>query len=495
MKNSKYIWVYGLAVTLLIVIIPIVIFAKPNDTVRKDDPWAHVTPTPVHTDHSALMTGPYEKPQDVTHACLQCHPDAAKEVQQTTHWTWLSKPVYVPERGGEYQLGKANAINNFCIGIVPNYPACTTCHVGYGWKDENFDFSENNQDSVDCLACHDNTGIYKKGKAGIPDESVDLVAAAQSVGTPNRNNCGMCHFNGGGGNRVKHGDLDQSLIFPDKELDVHMGGYDFQCVTCHTTEHHDIRGKATSVSLGSLATENQAACTDCHSETPHADERINEHTDTVACQTCHIPAMARKESTKIFWDWSQAGHDLPESVHEYLKIKGSFTYLKDLEPEYYWYNGQSYRYLAGDKIDPSKPTPMNHPKGDINDPTAKIWPFKVHRGKQPYDTEYKYFLLPKTFGEGGFWTDFNWDQAFRLGAEANNLPYSGHYDFAPTEMFWSTTHMVAPKEDALQCVDCHSETGRLDWVALGYPGDPIEFGGRDVTSQPVSQNVNSEGAK
>ena len=38
--------------------------------------------------------------------------------------------------------------------------------------------------------------------------------------------------------------------------------------------------------------------------------------------------------------------------------------------------------------------------------------------------------------------------------------------------------MVQPKEQALQCEACHGENGRLDWKALGYPGDPMEWGGR-----------------
>ena len=46
----------------------------------------------------------------------------------------------------------------------------------------------------------------------------------KSVGLPTRDNCGKCHFDGGGGNNVKHGDLDESLYFPQKDLDVHMGG-------------------------------------------------------------------------------------------------------------------------------------------------------------------------------------------------------------------------------------------------------------------------------
>ena len=40
-------------------------------------------------------------------------------------------------------------------------------------------------------------------------------------------------------------------------------------------------------------------------------------------------------------------------------------------------------------------------------------------------------------------------------------------------MAWPVNHMVAPKEKALKCEDCHGENAdRLDWIALGYYGDP-----------------------
>ncbi len=77
-----------------------------------------------------------------------------------------------------------------------------------------------------------------------------------------------------------------------------------------------------------------------------------------------------------------------------------------------------------------------------------------------------------TVGPGGYWADFDWDQALRLGSQSTGLPYSGKYGFVDTEMYWPITHMVAPKEQALQCTDCHGEQGRLDWQALGYDGDP-----------------------
>jgi octaheme c-type cytochrome (tetrathionate reductase family) len=475
MKDFKYIWFIGLLVTLLIVVAPIVAFVS-DDPAPSDDPWSVVPVREPHVDHTELLKGPFESGSDVTRACLECHEDSAHQVAQTVHWTWESEPVQLPGRDELVTIGKKNAINNFCIGIQGNWTGCTRCHAGYGWEDADFDFSQ--EENVDCIVCHEQTGTYRKSNSGLPSSEVDLVAVAQSVGTPTRTNCGSCHFNGGGGNAVKHGDLDGSLFYPSEEVDVHMGRYDFQCVDCHQTEDHQVKGHSISVSTNN---KNELSCTDCHSETVHGDERITAHLDTVACQTCHIPAGALRDATKMHWDWSTAGQDLPEDPHEYLKIKGSFVYERNFMPEYAWFNGEADRYILGDTIDPTSSTSLNTPQGDVTDPEAKIWPFKIHRASQIYDSEYNYLLQPKTVGEGGYWTEFDWDKAARLGSEAAGLEYSGEYGFAPTEMHWALTHMVVPKEEALQCSDCHGENGRMDWEALGYYGDPIRWGGRSQT--------------
>lgn len=474
MKDFKYIWIVGLVVTILLVVIPIVAFASRDREPQGDDAWAYVPERVPATDHSSLIEGPFESGQEVTRACLECHEEAGQEMLESVHFQWESEPVMLPGRDEPVTIGKKNQINNFCIGIQGNWPGCTRCHAGYGWEDASFDFNE--EENVDCLVCHDQSGQYVKGTAGRPVEGVDLAAAAQSVGVPGRANCGGCHFEGGGGNAVKHGDLDSSLFYPDEEVDVHMGRHDFVCVDCHQTEDHQISGHMISVSPEDQGT---LACISCHESDEHEDERINGHTDTVACQTCHIPAGAVRDATKMEWDWSTAGQDLPEDPHQYLKIKGSFVYEEDFIPEYYWFNGNADRYILGDTINPNESTVLNRLEGDIDDPTAKIYPFKVHRAKQIYDAEYNYLLQPKTVGEGGYWTEFDWDLAAELGAEASGMAYSGSYDFAPTEMYWLLTHMVVPKEEALQCSECHGDNGRMDWEALGYNGDPIRWGGRD----------------
>ncbi|MBI3186500.1 MAG: tetrathionate reductase family octaheme c-type cytochrome, partial [Gammaproteobacteria bacterium] len=290
-------------------------------------------------DHSKFkeLEQPFASGPEVTKACLTCHTEAAKQVHLTKHWTW---EFLNPENG--QRLGKKNVLNNFCISISQNYASCTSCHVGYGWQDKNFDFTS--EVNVDCLVCHDTTGNYSKppGLAGHPVykkmelpagsgkflNPVDLNKIAQKVGKTSRDTCGGCHFRGGGGDGVKHGDMDSSLASPDKELDVHMDvtGLDFSCGTCHKTSSHDVAGSRytpTAMDKGGYHIPgkpdqgNPATCQACHGNTPHKVKamevenhgaRLNEHTAKLACQTCHIPAIARGGvATKLSWDWSTAG--------------------------------------------------------------------------------------------------------------------------------------------------------------------------------------------
>ncbi|MGD2268754.1 MAG: tetrathionate reductase family octaheme c-type cytochrome [Desulfobacterales bacterium] len=469
--------IFSLIFAILIVFVPslLLLDTKKSKNTRSFNPWHKVAKKPAPTPHDYLFKAQsFSDGPSVTKACLNCHPNAAKEVMQTSHWTWLGEEVVVSGHKKPLRIGKRNLINNFCISIEGNWPKCTTCHAGYGWKDQNFDFTD--QKNVDCLVCHDHSGGYSKTINGLPADGVDLLAAAKSVGRPTRDNCGWCHFNGGGGNAVKHGDLDGSLAKPVERIDVHMGKHNFQCIDCHRTRNHKISGGIISVSARNTI---GVKCTDCHSTPPHLSDRLNQHLTSVACQTCHIPVVATKEPTKIAWDWSTAGKNIKASdPHKYLKIKGSFLYARELIPEYYWFNGDSARYIKGDMIDPQQVTNINFPMGRINDPLALIWPFKIHHAKQPYDIKHRYLLVPKTVGEGGYWTEFDWQKAVKLGSKYSGLAFSGKLGFAETRMFWVLSHMVTPKEYALQCTDCHGENGRLNWRKLGYSADPALAGGR-----------------
>lgn len=435
-------------------------------------------------DHSKFpnLQKDFRTPQEVTEQCIVCHTERHVEVMKTSHWNW-ERTEYIEGKGIQ-RIGKKNILNNFCIGISGNEQSCNKCHIGYGWGDSNFDFT--NANNVDCLACHDNSNTYIKanGGAGMPDATVDLKMVAQKVGKPMNGNCGSCHFLGGGGNNVKHGDLETALLEATKDVDVHMAvdGVNMQCVECHTAVNHQMKGKVYSLSS---MNKDRVECETCHDATPHKNDIINEHTAKVACQTCHIPYYAKVNPTKLSWDWSTAGRmkdGKPYEEHDslgkeaYMSIKGSFTWGKNVEPEYIWFNGTASHYLLGDSINEDGVTVLNRLNGDYNDPDAKIIPVKIHRAKQIYDTEYKYLIQPKTVsnfdGDGGYWKEFDWNRAAEEGMKRINLPYSGNYGFTETEMYWPVNHMVAPKEQSLDCVDCHTRNeGRLASLSGFYlPG-------------------------
>lgn len=457
---------------------------EPDSYMRLKEQYSK-TPKP-SVDHSkfAVLQKNFNNPREVTEACLSCHNMTAHQVMNSNHWNW-EKAEYVEGRGIVY-LGKKNAINNFCIGSKGNELSCAKCHVGLGFDEKGQIFSDSS--NIDCMVCHDNTGTYAKApeKAGAPLKTLNFNEIAFSSGKPQRSNCGVCHFYGGGGNNVKHGDLEEAMFEPTKDLDVHMGidGLNMQCVACHKTEQHNISGKLYSLSS---MNRNRAYCEDCHSSAPHKDNILNEHNLKVACQTCHIPTYAKANSTKMFWDWSTAGrlkdgepYHEEDSLgnHTFLSQKGTFKWERNVRPDYIWFNGTASHYLKGDKIDdPSKPVILNKLHGTYSDEDSKIIPVKIHIARQPYDPINKILIQPKLFaekkGEGALWLDFDWKRSAEVGMLESELPFSGKVDFIETHMYWPVNHQVAGKEEAVQCKECHtrSEQGRLKNLAGFYlPG-------------------------
>ena len=308
----------------------------------------------------------------------------------------------------------------------------------------------------------------------------DWNKVAQSVGRPARKNCGTCHFFGGGGDGVKHGDLDASLMKPNKNLDVHMGtdGQNFNCTRCHSTSLHNIAGRVYTTPASkhrkSLIEDDLASkitCESCHSNRPHkADAKMNDHTDKVACQSCHIPTLARVNPTKMWWDWSTAGKKNDGKGYvvkgamgkpTYDTKKGDFRWAKQVTPEYHWFNGSINHLTVKDTIDPTQPVKLSWPVGSQDDTNARIFPFKVHRGKTPYDKVNKTMVIPQLFPKGkedqtAYWKKYDWDKAIAFGMRYAGLPYSGEFDFVETSYVFPITHMVAPKDHVVSCTECHT---------------------------------------
>jgi octaheme c-type cytochrome (tetrathionate reductase family) len=499
--------------------LPLVLSLLPLAPVWADAPGqAQVPPAPPQiltdstADHSQFeaLKQSFASGPDVTEACLSCHTEGDSQVMHSIHFTW----DYESESG--QQLGKSNVVNAFCGNVAGNEPRCTSCHAGYGWEDMSVT-PEAAGVTPDCLVCHDRSGQYTKTATGAGHPplgevkpgtktitgalawSVDLTKAAQSVGVPGRENCGQCHFYGGGGDNVKHGDLSSVLYAPDKAVDVHMSpdGGNFTCQTCHVEEGHDWAGSRYDVDVTAPhakpgAPRATAACESCHSDKPHPagleGMKLNDHTDKVACQTCHIPEFARGGvATKTLWDWSTAGKMNDEGkpyaiddytqgngkvMHTYMSTKGDFAYGEDVVPVYAWFNGSVEYTLPEEEIDPSQVVPVNRIAGGPDD--GLIWPFKRMEGRQAYDDERNVLAFNHVWGpttDTAFWTNFDYDKSLAAGMEAAGLAFSGEYDFVDTHMYWPITHMVAPAREALKCGECHAEDGRLSDLAGVYlPG-------------------------
>ena len=432
-----------------------------------------------HSKHKALQKD-FKSGMEVTQACLSCHSEAEAQFHKTVHWTWLADPSDTDK-----EFGKAgNSLNNFCISTNKNADkSCLACHPGWGTSVEG---------GINCLVCHskkemnfdeameDIKGFLSEGD----DESLEIAKeiqtelkeAAQSIGRPGRKNCGSCHFYGGGGDGVKHGDLDTSLAKPGKTLDVHMGidGRNFDCVRCHTTNLHNIAGRVYTLpaakerkSLVEDDLTSKITCESCHTHTPHkAGSKANDHTDKVACQSCHIPEFARINPTKMSWDWSEAGKTKDGKKYrtkdafgkyDYMSIKGQMKWAKNIKPQYFWYNGVIKSVTAKDQVDPGHPVKVSWPVGSREDFNARIYPFKVHRGKQPYDRVNNTLLVPLLSGKDGYWTTLDWNRALTKGQDSVALPFSGEFDFVDTTYVFPITHMVAPKENVVACTECHTQ--------------------------------------
>jgi hypothetical protein len=93
------------------------------------------------------------------------------------------------------------------------------------------------------------------------------------------------------------------------------------------------------------------------------------------------------------------------------------------------------------------------------------------QGRQAFDKLNNTLVYTQVWGpntDTALWTNFDWQKAISTAMAKAGRPYSGEFGFVDTYMYWPTTHMVAPKEEAVKCRECHSEGGRLEEVEIPY---------------------------
>ncbi|ABB14483.1 cytochrome c3 family protein [Carboxydothermus hydrogenoformans] len=480
-------------------------------------------------DHSRLQK--YEGSKN----CLPCHSDQVNDVIHSDHYTWQSKPVNLIDAAGkpwpaDKPVGKLGGLNDFCItpdinflGILVNKNGanvkggCGQCHVGMGSRPDKIDEAKD-KENVDCLICHADYSVYNRNLKTIVQDAygnlyyipntsvidiayvkkanvsgtVDITAALKSIKkTPDNKNCLQCHAFAGGGPNNKRGDLEPILMTEPAKVDVHMGS-GMKCVDCHKTENHKIAGRGVDLRTNEL--NYNVRCENCHSTKVHKGPlgvALNNHVKSIDCTTCHVPEYAITQSTDVFRDWSQAEYNSVTALYEPKIERG-----QNLKPVYLWWNGLSYAqqtdvpavFNKDNKYAPNKTTKPDYvtlfaPVGSINDPKAKIYPFRYHYAYMPIDPVTGKFFPAKAgyvFMTGDVLGGFTKGYKEWFGVDLVS-PVKWVY----AERYMGLYHEVKPASQALSCTSCHSNRGVLNWKALGYKGDPIIYGARKVVTTPA----------
>jgi hypothetical protein len=462
-----------------------------------------LTTTADHTKFKELQKQ-FNSGPEVTKACLACHTEAAGQIHRTKHWKW---EYMNPET--KQTLGKKTILNNFCISIPRTTRPAPACHVGYGWKDANFDFKS--EENVDCLACHDTTGNYKKppGLAGnvVPRtwnsrpasgkivKAIDLGQDRPEGRQDQPRHLRRLPLQRRRRRRCQARRHGQFAGAPTKDLDVHMDadGLDFTCGTCHATSGHDVarqplradrartrRGRPHARQEGQGQ---PATCVACHGNGPHPaskEARLNHtrqdrlpdlpHPELRPWRHRHqddLGLVHRRQARRRGQAHRQEGRKGP---HHYESRKGDFTLAENVKPEYAWFNGNVQYTLLSDKIEKTEQRTRStrwaaarrRQVDDLADEGvprfAALRPGEQDPDHAAHRRQRRHRLLEEPrLGQG----DSGRHEGFRRAL-------SGKFDFIKTEMSWPITHMVAPKEKALGCVECHSKDGRLAGIQGVY---------------------------
>lgn len=296
---------------------------------------------------------------------------------------------------------------------------CGECHVGAGW----------NPDSTfpDCFLCHNGEGF-----------------------TVTDSGCLHCHVR----DASRRGDR-----FTD-EADAHIAA-GLTCTDCHRryqdkhSDHQFLKGTAIDTTEPTL--EGSLSCTRfCHSAEPHRGgpegDKLNQHTDKVACETCHIGARPAQALASRSWNVFDDEGDPRTAWRD-----------SGWMPEYKWYDNSG----PGPAGAYDLPILDHDERRDVAG--ARIYPFNAVTVewfvKQPDAALHDVIIVADVMAadaDGDGTTTVEEMRAVRPGAT-----------LVTADMNFSVSHGVMPKEKSFDCHDCHGRGGwLLDWAALGYSFDP-----------------------
>jgi hypothetical protein len=306
--------------------------------------------------------------------------------------------------------------------------------------------------NLDCLICHGEDYTRTVEKEGdrfriVPAPGVDILHVAQSVGKPTDEMCLRCHVTAGSGPNHLYGDT------PTRDADIHTAK-GLTCVDCHKTKNHRIPG-GSDLKAQEMSDE-KVDCTKCHQEPVHKGQQaeyLSSHTKRIACQTCHIPMIARDFNlpTITSRDWTK-----PTPMTNGLYTPTN-TWAIFLKPAYRWWN----RFMK----DP--PCPV----GSLDDPKSKITPWKITTYTVIADAQTG---QPLSVDAGAYSVTGDPAIAARKGSQYGNQKYSGIWKGIPETVYTAIDHQVSAKGRALTCIPCHSVKGVMDFKTLGYSDEKVK---------------------
>lgn len=410
--------------------------------------------------------------------CTECHDTSAQEVMESLHYQMKVEPLFIDGWDKEKYVGMLvdfsplyhtiaptgwiNSVKQTGAGKQEAIVGCAKCHAGLGAPPQKAGASsESELSNIDCLICHapdyqrvlikKTTAAAANSKKNMvkpenvtfrtePAPGSDTLKAARQAKKPTTGMCLRCH-----------GPSDGVYGRPgivDGESDVHfpMG---IICTECHTVKKHKIAGGADL--RAQERPDTRIGCPNCHTDKPHKGNdgaQLNRHCYRIACQSCHIPVMARNanESVVTEIDWSTPKRNATSGQYEPTVKRAT-----RLKPEYAWWNRRM--------------SPAGEPLGAKRDRTSRIYPWQRVACTVIKDaaTGRPLPLHPGTYAATG-----DLDAALRKGAAETQQSYSGKWKTERQTVLLSVNHQVAPKTEALRCDDCHGEHPKVDLKALGY---------------------------
>lgn len=417
--------------------------------------------------------------------CKGCHLDKYQEVFYSVHYQWKGNATDIIN-GPSVQGKIAGSMNAYCINILGNFTACGSCHIGRGNMPSST-YSDSELNNIDCFICHHKdykrvrnatTGLFE------PAPGVDMNTIVKTVHRPVRANCLQCHAKAGGGDGVKRTLTMAHASTTDKNYDVHMAttGANLQCQNCHLFTNHRVAGRGSELRARDRSEQVTCANSSCHSNkltsTGHKTTKIDSHRFRVACQTCHIPVIAKNaadtaanEATEIQRDWRTSEWNATLNRYE-----PSHVMANNVTPRYSWFNGKSWVYNLGDPAVYDSKTgayQISRPQGSVLDtnPLNKIYPFKYKTSYQPITTKLSPNVLIALSTKDYFATG-NYAAAVQAGLVNMGLSSTTAYTTVLADEYQMVNHQVSPVAyKVVACAECHpnSKATRMKLVTdFGY---------------------------